>query len=120
MFAVFAENTQNMTFEDNIFFRPCVPDKTNPAYIFQNVDLKRVKSDGNIFFSPYKKHGTGGIVRDRSSRVLFATRTLQQWQERTRLDKQSKVCDPLFENYARGDFKLKANSPATGKGAVLP
>ena len=120
MFAVFAENTQDMTFENNIFFRPCVPDKTNPAYIFQNVDLKRVKSDGNIFYSPYKKHGTGGIVRDRSSRVLFATRTLQQWQERTRLDKQSRVCDPLFEDYAQGNFKLKPNSPASGKGAVLP
>jgi hypothetical protein len=120
MFAVFAENTQNMTFENNIFFRPCVPEKTNPAYIFQNVDLKRVRSNRNIFYSPYKQHGIGGIVRDKSSRVLFAARTLQQWQQRTGLDKQSIVCDPLFEDYAKGNFKLKANSPASGKGAVLP
>lgn len=118
MFSVFAENTQDMTFENNIFYRPCVANKTNPAYIFQGVDLNRVKSDGNVFYSPYKQHGTGGIVRAKNSRVLFASRTLKEWQQRSKLDKNSMVCDPLFEDYKNGNFALKVNSPVKGRGAL--
>lgn len=118
MFSVFAENTQDMVFKNNIFYCPCVKSKNNPAYIFQGVDLKRVQSDGNVFYSPYKNHGIGGIVRDKRSRVLFSTRTLAQWQTRSGLDKNSLACDPLFEDYKQGNFVLKKNSPAAGKGAI--
>ncbi len=42
--------------------------------------------------------------------------TLAQWQKERKQDEHSVVADPLFEAPEKGDFRLKAGSPALGLG----
>jgi len=44
--------------------------------------------------------------------IFPGKKTLAQWQAETGQDEGSRVADPLFENPAAGDFRLKSGSPA--------
>ena len=103
---------------NNIFYRPCVDNKRNPALLFHHVKGKIV-SEGNVFWSPVKAHPTGGWIRDSKAKTLVRSTTLKEWQKLSGMDKTSIHADPLFVDYKKGDFRLKPGSPAKGKGATL-
>jgi hypothetical protein len=103
---------------NNIFYRPCVDNKRNPALLFHDVKGKIV-SDGNVFWSPYKHHPVGGKIRDKKIKVLVSSQTLEEWQRLSGFDKTSVHVDPLFVDYKNEDFRLRPDSPVKGKGASL-
>ena len=117
-FHFFAANAVNITITDNIFYRPCIPDKNNPAYMLQNVRGKIV-SDGNVYYSPYKNHKAGARVRDRNGKNIIVSENLAHWQKATGHDRSSIAADPLFVDVKKGNFNLQAASPAKGKGADI-
>lgn len=118
MLSVLLWSPVDVEIRNNIFYRPCIPNKRNPALLLQ--DIKgRVVSDGNIYWSPIKEHPVGGVIRDNRAKVLFRSQTLKEWQKKTRWDRNSLHIDPQFVDYKGGDFRLKPGSPAKGKGAVL-
>lgn len=108
----------NLEITDNIFYRPCIQNKRNTALLLNDIKGK-VVSDGNVFWSPVKEHPVGGTIRDGNAKVLNASKTLNEWQQLTGLDKNSIHADPMFADYEKGDFRLKAESPARGKGADI-
>jgi len=108
----------NLEITDNIFYRPCIPRKRNTALLLNDIKGK-VVSDGNVFWSPIKEHPIGGTIRNGNAKVLKASKTLNEWQQLTGLDKNSIHADPMFVDYEKGDFRLKAESPARGKGADI-
>ena len=103
---------------NNIFYRPCIDNKRNPALLFHDVKGKIV-SDGNVFWSPIKAHPMGGWIRDGKAKTLINSKTLKEWQKLSGMDKNSIHADPQFVSYKKGDYRLKPGSPAKGKGAVL-
>jgi hypothetical protein len=103
---------------NNIFYRPCVDNKRNPALLFHDVKGKIV-SDGNLFWSPIKEHPVGGWIRDGKAKTLINSKTLREWQKLSGMDKNSIHADPMFVDYKKGDYRLKPGSPAKGKGATL-
>ena len=114
----FWHNT-DLTVTDNIFCRPCVPQKRNTALAFFDIRGKIV-SDGNVFWSPVKEHPVGGTIHNIAAKILKGSKTLEEWQKVSGMDKHSIHADPMFVDYEKGDFRLKPGSPAQGKGAVLP
>ena len=108
----------NVEIRNNIFYRPCVDNKRNPALLFHNVKGKIV-SDGNVFWSPIKEHPTGGWIRDGKAKTLINSKTLAEWQKLSGMDKTSIHADPMFVDVKNRDFRLKPGSPAKGKGATL-
>ena len=59
----------------------------------------------NLYFDPGRK------------KLVFGGMTIKQWQARG-LDIDSMIVDPKFVNPAKGDFRLKKNSPAFKLGFV--
>ena len=117
-FCIFAANIENITIADNIFYRPCIVQKKNPAMLLQNASGK-ILCDGNVFYSPHKHHPAGGVIRDVKEKELVRAKDLADWRKRTGFDRNGIVADPLFENIDKGDFRLKEGSPAKGKGADI-
>ena len=111
-------DSADLEITDNIFYRPCVPSKRNPALTFFAVKGKIV-SEGNVFWSPHPHHPAGGRFRDGKGRILKDAKTLEEWRKISGLDKTSIHADPMFVDYKKGDFRLKPGSPAKGKGATL-
>jgi len=112
-------HNSDLTIKDNIFYRPCIPVKANTALALFDIRGKIV-SDGNVFWSPVEKHPVGGTIHDIKSNILKASKTLEEWQKVSGMDKNSIHADPMFVDYKNGDFRLKEGSPAKGKGADLP
>ena len=77
----------------------------------------KIISEGNVFWSPVKEHPVGGRIRDHRGYILKESKTLEEWQKISGLDKTSIHADPMFVDYAKGDFRLKPGSPAKNKGA---
>ena len=73
-----------------------------------------------MFWSPVKEHPVGGTIHNFSAKVLKTSKTLEEWQKISGMDKNSIHADPMFVDYEKGDFRLKEGSPAKGKGATLP
>ena len=112
-------HNSDLTVTDNIFCRPCVPQKRNTALAFFDIRGKIV-SDGNVFWSPVKEHPVGGTIHNLAAKILKSSKTLEEWRKVSGMDKHSIHADPMFVDYEKGDFRLKPGSPAQGKGAVLP
>ena len=108
---------ENATITDNIFYRPCIKEKKNPAFMLQNI-TEKIVSDRNVFFSPYKHHPAGGRLRASGEKDILLSQGLSHWQKATGCDRNSIAADPLFVDVEKGDFRLKENSPAKGKGAL--
>ena len=117
-FHIFAANAQNITITDNIFYRPCIGGKSNPAYMLQNIKGKIV-SDRNVYFSPFKHHRAGGRIRNSNGKDLIVSENLPHWRKATGFDRESIAADPQFIDVEKGDFRLKPQSPAKGKGADI-
>ena len=79
----------------------------------------KIHSDGNVFWSPHKHQYIGGEFSTSARKRLSISKTLKEWQTQTGMDKNSIHADPQFVNIEKGDFRLKPNSPATGKGALV-
>lgn len=105
----------NITIISNIWYRPCIPIKSNAAIELHGISRTKVFCDYNLFYSPYPEHKFGRI-KDNLGETLVVGESLKRWQEQTEHDKHSIQADPLFENYEKGDFRLKKGSPAIGKG----
>ena len=73
-----------------------------------------------LFWSPVKEHPVGGTIHDIKANILKTSKTLEEWQKVSGMDKNSIHADPMFVDYKNGDFRLKEGSPAKGKGATLP
>jgi len=109
---------EDLEISNNIFMRPCINNKRNPALMLSNIK-GTVVCDGNVFWSPIAEHPVGGWVRDKNSLILKQSKTLAEWQQLTGWDKNSIHADPMFVDYEKGDFRLREGSPAAGKGAVI-
>ena len=109
----------NFSLTDNIYYRSSVPSKTNPAMLFIAVKKEKIHSDGNVFWSPLKHQYMGGEFSDLARKRLSISKTLKEWQQQTGMDKNSIHADPLFADIDKGDFRLKPDSPAKGKGALV-
>lgn len=118
MMSLIFTDTENIKIENNILYRQCVDQKTNQALFF-NGKCPNIVSDGNVFYSPLKTHPIGGRFRNLSGKVLWESPTLEAWQKKTGLDKNSIHADPMFMDVVKGNFKFKDGSPAVGKGANL-
>jgi hypothetical protein len=110
--------TGNYSMTDNIYYRPAVPQKTNGAMFFIGVTGK-IHSEGNVFWSPIKHQTIGGSFVTESRKLIKKSTTLKDWQQITGMDKNGIHADPQFVDIAKGDFRLKPGSPATGKGALV-
>ena len=111
-------NPDDLEITDNIFYRPCVPEKRNPAMTINDIKGKII-CEGNVYFSPVKEHTAGGRIRDHRGMILKESKTLEEWQKISGFDKKGLAVDPQFVDYAKGDFRLKPGSPAKNKGAKL-
>ena len=118
MMSLLFNEVKNITIQNNILYRQCVDQKTNQAMFF-NGKCTNIVSDGNVFYSPLKTHPIGGRFRNMSGKVLWESPTLEAWQKKTGLDKNSIHADPMFMDVVKGNFKFKDGSPAVGKGANL-
>ena len=111
-------NPDDLEITDNIFYRPCVPEKRNPAMTINDIKGKII-CEGNVYFSPVKEHTAGGRIRDHRGMILKESKTLEEWQKISGFDKKGFAVDPQFVDYAKGDFRLKPGSPVKNKGAKL-
>jgi len=105
----------DLTIVNNLWFRPCIPDKSNTALLFTNMAAAKIVCDHNLFFSPYPSHKVGH-VRDGRMETIILGENLDQWRQLSPYDTHSIQADPLFADYAKGDFRLRQGSPAIGKG----
>ena len=118
MLTIMLWSPDDIEIRNNIFYRPCVPSKTNPALLL-HCPGKNIVSDGNVYWSPVKGHPAGGRIRNKAGKVTHSSKTIEEWQKLSGMDKTSICADPMFVDYAKGDFRLKPGSPAKGKGASL-
>jgi hypothetical protein len=105
---------EGFTILNNLWYRPCIPDKSNMALLFRIAEFKGVVSDYNLFFSPHKNHKVG-VVENARREVTAPGDHLAQWQQTSGYDKHSVQADPMFADVEKGDFRLRPGSPAIGK-----
>ena len=95
-----AEDHLSFTFSHNIVLWKDAP------LLGSNWSGSQYKLDSNLYW------------RTDGKPVDFAGQTVTQWQAKGQ-DIHSKIADPEFVNWAKGDFRLKAGSPAFGLGISL-
>ena len=105
----------NITIVNNIWYRPCTPNKANAAIDLTKTSKTNLVCDHNLFFSQYPSHKVGRI-RNNMMETIVLGENLEQWQKLSHYDQHSIQADPLFMDYEKGDFHLKSGSPAIGKG----
>ncbi|MDD4102625.1 MAG: right-handed parallel beta-helix repeat-containing protein [Kiritimatiellae bacterium] len=106
-------------------------DEDHLSFFFRN-NIVYWDNDGNLLGSNWK----GGVRGDKDGKptqhyelgpniywhssgkqdIFPGGKTLEQWQEETGQDAGSLVTDPMFENPAKSDFRLKPESPAARIG----
>ena len=82
----------NVLIQNNIFYKPAVPN----AIAFVGAELRNVVLRNNLVFG-------GGLKDDNDHGVCLVSGTIRDR-------------DPVFVDPQRGDFHLKAASPALGAG----
>jgi hypothetical protein len=92
-----AEDHLSFTFENNIVYWKDAP------LLGSNWSGNNYKVDGNLYW------------RTDGKPIDFAGLTLDQWRAKGQ-DRSSVIADPLFEDPAHGDFRLKRSSPAFALG----
>ncbi|HRU07622.1 MAG TPA: hypothetical protein P5137_17815, partial [Candidatus Brocadiia bacterium] len=92
--------------------------KNNPYYLIRGAPKNAVTSDYNVLFSPIPSHTRIGVITNAIREPLITADSLDDWRRQTGQDAHSIAADPLFEDLAKGDFRLKPGSPArtAGKG----
>ena len=110
-------------FLNNIIVRPA-PNNTSVIVIYdypEDVPRAVARSDYNVFdLAGAELHNTASVygaikVPESSPRPNKDPLSLEEWQ-RLGYDHHSIVADPMFEDPANGNFKLKPGSPALKLG----
>jgi len=102
---------------NNIWFRPSgATTKNNPYYLIRGGPKGGVTSDYNVLFSPVPSHTRIGVVTNAIREPLITADDLDTWRRETGQDKHSVAVDPMFEDLAKGDLRLKPGSPARTAG----
>ena len=105
--------------EDHIsfFFRKNIVYWNNDSSLFGNNWNGGVRGVKDGRPTQHYELGPNLYWQTSGKRDLFpGGKTLVQWQAETGQDAGSLVADPLFENPAQGDFRLKPDSPASKIG----
>jgi hypothetical protein len=106
LFEVRDAHCENNRLLRNIFFF------TSPtAHLYKHANAWNAKIVSECDFNFYW-HAQGGAFYDRAVTPLG---NVAQWQS-TGLDRNSSVADPAFVDAAKGNFELKAESPARQRG----
>ena len=100
---------------NNIWYRPCIPGKSNQAVMLRGTSIRRVVCDHNLYYSPYEHHKIG-IVQGDSLDTRVSGDDLEQWRTNSGYDAHSIQAAPLFVDVEAGDFRLRPGSPAIGAG----
>ncbi len=108
-------NSSNLSIINNLWCRPCIPNKSNECLLFSNIQPESIVCDYNLFYSPYPTHKVGQIRAANASPQILGS-DLAEWQANSPFDKNSIQADPLFYDYEKGDFRLRPGSPAIGAG----
>ena len=98
---VWREPTARVLFDFNVLPRHSVPGTVLPAL---------VSSDYNLYYCTGLS--VSDVLRNVSLFPLGGSRGLEGWQSVANYDKHSIVADPLFVRPERGDYSLRAESPA--------
>ncbi len=93
-----AENHLSFTFDRNIIYW-----ETGKVWDGQLEDTSKFRSDRNLYWTKNRTN------------LRFGNLSLQQWQKKG-LDRNSRIADPQFIDPKRGNFQLKASSPALQLG----
>jgi hypothetical protein len=99
----FVIQTQGMQFDNNIIYN------ANGSEYWEDITPW---SSFSVYFN-HNIYSTNGTWRLHNSALTFA-----QWQS-AGYDSVSKCVDPMFTNYAAGDYSLQSGSPAINIGAFV-
>ncbi len=105
----------DLTIINNLWCRPCIPNKTNQCLLFTGIEADKIVCDYNLFYSPYPTHKVG-LIRAGNATPLIIGDSLAEWKANSPFDQHSLQADPLFQDYEKGDFRLMPGSPAKGAG----
>ncbi|NLZ63949.1 MAG: hypothetical protein GX902_09085, partial [Lentisphaerae bacterium] len=108
-------DSREVTIINNLWCRPCIPEKSNQCLFFTAIETDKIVCDYNLFFSPYPTHKVG-LIRAGNATPLVYGDNLIDWQKNSPFDKHSIQADPRFRDYEKGDFRLQPDSPALGAG----
>jgi hypothetical protein len=100
--------TDSITFKNNIFYY----DSPKSPFIYHHwgTPLKTFVFENNLWYSTNSKHTWE--INGKS------TSTFSTWQ-RWGFDRNGFYTNPLFTNYATGDYSLKSGSPAINSGTFV-
>jgi hypothetical protein len=102
---------------NNLWVRPCgMAAKNNEVLLFRGPKRPELYSDYNLFYSQVTNHQRIAVMTDAIRVPVLVGDTLETWQAQTQQDMHSFRADPLFVDYAKGDFRLRPDSPAIGAG----
>jgi len=120
--AIKVQQNKSVNIMNNTFYE-------NENYSIESLSGSKVNSVNNIYYmTPIatKAYKFNGIFRSNfntfnveKSGFLNGYSTLASWIAATGQDKNSIVSDPLFENLAEGNFKIKSISPCINKATDL-
>ena len=106
---------KGFTIENNLWYRPCIPGKSNQCLMLRAAQLQDIRSDYNLFFSPCTNHKVAVRLNARYEPTAKGD-TLAEWKKTSGLDAHSLQADPRFADVKKGDFRLLPGSPALGAG----
>jgi len=139
-YQIHAGSSPNLVIKNNTFVRGSIYniqiDGANDTKFFNNIIYKKVGKPDNAalhiglsgkrklnFESDYNLFVADTVARVHTydaklNRLVtkISGKTLEEWQKNSGLDKHSIQADPMFVDAEKGDFRLKPESPAIGRG----